>query len=132
MAKRTSLRPPGWSWADNLSHDLGVQVDDTIWVSGQVAFDPAGNIVGAGDMRAQADKTFANVAEVLAVAGATMDDVVKITAWLTDMRNYADYNAARTAAFPNVLPASATVHSPQLVRPGLLVEIEAVAVVGAG
>ena len=131
MAKRISLRPPGWTWADNVSHDIGVQVGDTIWVSGQVAFDPAGNIIGAGDMRAQADKTFANIAEVLAVAGATMNDVVKITAWLTDMRNYAEYNAARTAAFPDRLPASAAVHSPQLVRPGLLVEIEAIAILGA-
>ena len=131
MAIRKSLKPQGWTWADNLSHDLGVQVDDTIWVSGQISFDPQGNIVGMGDIRAQCEQTFQNVAEVLAVAGATMDDVVKITAWLTDMRNYAEYNEARTAAFPGRLPASATVHSPQLARPGLLVEIEAVAVLGA-
>ena len=131
MAKRTSLRPEGWTWADKVSHDLGVQVDDTIWVSGMVSFDPAGNIIGAGNMRKQADTVFGNVAAVLAEAGGTMDDVVKITAWLTDMRLYADYNDARTAAFPNRLPASATVHSPQLVRPGLLVEVEAVAILGA-
>ena len=131
MAKRISLKPPGWTWADNVSHDIGVQVDDTIWVSGQVSFDPQGNIVGLGDMRKQCNQTFRNVAEVLAVAGATMNDVVKITAWLTDMRTYADYNEARAAAFANRLPASAAVHSPQLVRPGLLVEIEAIAVLGA-
>ena len=131
MAKRTSLRPAGWTWADNLSHDLGIQVDDTIWVSGMVSFDPAGNIVGEGDMRAQADQVFANVAAVLAEAGATMNDVVKITAWLTDMSQYSHYNDARAAAFTDRLPASATVHSPQLVRPGLLVEVEAVAVLGA-
>lgn len=129
MTARTSLRPPGWTWAANLSHDLGVQVGDTIWVSGQVAFDPGGNIVGGDSMRAQADQVFANIAAVLAVGGATLEDVVKITAWLTDMERYGEYNDARAAAFPGRLPASATVMSPQLVVPGLLVEVEAVAVV---
>ena len=131
MAKRTSLRPAGWTWADNLSHDLGVQVDDTIWVSGMVAFDPEGSIVGLGDMRIQADTVFANITEVLALGGATLDDVVKITAWLTDMDQYSGYNDARAAAFSNRLPASATVHSPRLVRDDLLVEVEAVAILGA-
>ncbi len=131
MAKRTSLRPAGWTWADNLSHDLGVQVDDTIWVSGMVAFDPEGSIVGLGDMRIQAYTVFANIAEVLALGGATLDDVVKITAWLTDMDQYSGYNDARAAAFSNRLPASATVHSPRLVRDDLLVEVEAVAILGA-
>ena len=131
MAKRRSLRPAGWTWADNLSHDLGVQVDDTIWVSGMVAFDPEGSIVGVGDMRIQSDTVFANIAEVLAVGGATLDDVVKITAWLTDMDQYSGYNDARAAAFSNRLPASATVHSPRLVREDLLVEVEAVAILGA-
>lgn len=131
MAKRRSLRPAGWTWADNLSHDLGVQVDDTIWVSGMVAFDPEGSIVGLGDMRIQADTVFANIAEVLALGGATLDDVVKITAWLTDMDQYSGYNDARAAAFSNRLPASATVHSPRLVRDDLLVEVEAVAILGA-
>lgn len=131
MAKRKSLRPAGWTWADNLSHDLGVQVDDTIWVSGMVAFDPEGSIVGLGDMRIQADTVFANIAEVLALGGATLDDVVKITAWLTDMDQYSGYNDARAAAFSNRLPASATVHSPRLVRDDLLVEVEAVAILGA-
>ena len=121
MAKRSSLCPADWTWADNVSHDIGVRVDDTIWVSGMVAFDPNGQIFGLGNMRAQADKTFANIAEVLALGGATLDDVVKITAWLTDMDQYAGYNDARAAAFTGRLPASATVHSPRLVRDGLLV-----------
>lgn len=131
MAKRISLRPAHWAWLDTYSFEAGVKVGDMIWVSGQAAVDANGNIVGAGDMRAQADKTFQNVAEVLAEGGATMDDVVSITAWLTDMSLYADYNAARAAAFPNTQPTSATVHSAQLVLPGLLVEVAAVAILGA-
>ena len=81
MAKRSSLCPADWTWADHLSHNIGVRVGDTIWVSGMVAFDPDGQIVGLGDMRAQADKTFANIAEVLALGGATLDDVVNSPAY---------------------------------------------------
>ena len=129
MSDRISLRPSNWTWAQNISHDQAVQIDNTIWVSGQVAFDPEGNIVGGDSMRAQADHVFNNISTVLAVGGATLNDIVKITAWLTDMDRYSDYNDARAAAFPNNLPASATVMSPQLVVPGLLVEIEAIAVI---
>ena len=129
MATRISLRPPSWTWAQNLSHAQAVQVGNTIWVSGQVAFDAEGNIVGRDSLRAQADQVFSNIAAVLAEGGAALDDVVKITAWLTDMDRYGEYNDARTAAFTNHLPASATVMSPRLVLPGLLVEIEAIAVV---
>ena len=118
MADRISLRPKEWTWAQNLSHDQAVQVGNTIWVSGQVAFSPEGPL-----------SDLPNSATVLSVGRATLDDVVKITAWLTDMSLYSEYNDARAATFPNNLPASATVMSPQLVVPGLLVEVEAVAVV---
>ena len=78
MAKRTSLRPANWTWADNVSPDIGVQVEDTIWVSGMVAFDPVGQIVGLGAMRAQADQPSANIAEVLALPGPTPDPAVSM------------------------------------------------------
>ena len=88
MSDRISLRPSNWTWAQNISHEQAVQVDNTIWVSGQVAFDPEGNIVGGDSMRAQADQVFNNISTVLAVGGATLNDIVKITAWLTDMGRY--------------------------------------------
>ena len=103
-----------------------------MYVSGQVGFDQEGNIVGGDDMKAQAKQTFENIRAVLAEAGATMDDVVKILAFITDMSRYADYATARTEAFPNNIPASATVTTPVLVNPDLLVEVEAIAVVGCG
>ena len=61
-----------------------------------------------------------------------MDDVVKITAYLTDIDRYADYAAARAEAFPNNVPASTAITSPALIEPDLLVEIEAVAEIGSG
>ncbi len=74
---------------------------------------------------------FENVRAVLGEAGASLDDVVKITAFITDMSRYADYAAARAEAFPNNIPASATVATPSLVNPDLLVEVEAVAEIGS-
>ena len=128
MPERIELNPD-WPWAKEIRIAQGVQVGDTVYVSGQVGFDMEGNIVGGDDMKAQAQQVFENIRAVLAEAGATMDDVVKILAFLTDMSRYADYAAARAEAFPNTIPASATVATPGLVNPDLLVEVEAVAVI---
>ena len=131
MPERIELNPD-WPWARKFRIAQGVQVGDTVYVSGQVAFDPQGDIVAKGDMAAQARQVFANIRTVLAQAGATMDDVVKITAFITDMRRYAEYAAARAAEFPNHVPASTTIATPALVNPDLLVEVEAVARIGSG
>jgi len=123
---------PGWPRAKKAGFAMGTQVGDTIYVAGQVAQDPDGKLVGPGDMKAQARQVFANIEAVLAVAGATMKDVVKITTYVTDMSQYADYSAVRAEVFPDAAIASATVGSPTLVRDGFLIEIETIAVVGAG
>ena len=131
MPERVELNPD-WPWASQFRIAQGVQVGNTVYVSGQVAFDPQGNLVGGDDMGAQARQVFVNIQAVLAEAGATMEDVVKITAFLTDMSRYAEYAAARTEAFPNNIPASATVTTPILVNNDLLVEVEAIAEIGCG
>ncbi len=131
MAKRIEVNPD-WPWAEKFGFHLGIRVGNTVYVSGSVAWDPEGNIVGDDDMKAQSRQAFANVREILAEAGATMDDVVKITAFLTDIDRYAEYSAARAEAFTNNVPASTAVSAPALIQPGLLVEIEAVAEIGSG
>ena len=131
MSERKKLSPD-WPWAKSHRIAQGVQVGDTVYTSGQIAMDPEGNVVGKGDLGAQARQVFDNIRAVLAEAGATMDDVVKITAFITDMSQYADYSAARAEAFSNNVPASSTVSCPVLVSPDLLVEVEAVAVIGSG
>ena len=101
-----------------------------LFVSGQVALDGAGDLVGAGDCGEQARQTFRNVGEVLESAGAGWDDVVKLTAFLVDPADYDAYAAARLEVFPDGGPASSTVIVAALVRPEFLIEIEAVAAVG--
>ncbi len=131
MAKRIEVNPD-WPWAEKFGFHLGIRVGNTVYVSGSVAWDPEGNIVGGNDMKAQSRQAFANVQEILAEAGATMDDVVKITAFLTDIDRYAEYSEARADAFPNKVPARTAVTATALIQPDLLVEIEAVAEIGSG
>ena len=123
---------PGWAWTRKLNISAGVKIGDTIYTSGTVAFDKDGNVVGEGDFYAQARQVFKNIEEILSAGGATMADVVKINTFLTDMSGYADFGRASTEAFPDGVPASAAYATPALVKPELLVEVEAIAIIGSG
>lgn len=99
-------------------------------ISGQVALDAQGDVVGAGDAAAQARQVFANLQRCLAAAGATFDDVVKFTFYLTDIRYLPAVREARDAYVDaSRLPASTAVQVTSLVRPELLLEIDAFAVI---
>lgn len=86
-------------------------------------------MVGVGDFAAQAEKVFQNLGEALASAGASFDDVVKVTIYLTDMKNRPELLRIRTKYFKRDPPASTLVQVASLVRPEFMLEIEAVAVI---
>ncbi|MEV5434375.1 RidA family protein [Streptomyces sp. NPDC052701] len=99
-------------------------------VAGQLPLDEEGRTVGAGDPAAQARQVFENLRRCLAAAGATFDDVVKLTYFVTDMAHMPAIRAARAAHIPDDrLPAASAVRVAGLVRPDCLMEIEAFAVV---
>ncbi|MFI7390658.1 MULTISPECIES: RidA family protein [Streptomyces] len=99
-------------------------------VSGQLALDEDGKVVGEGDPAAQARRVFENLRRCLASAGATFDDVVKLTYFVTDMAHMGAIRAARAEHIPDDrLPAASAVQVAALVRPEFLMEIEAFAVV---
>ncbi len=101
-------------------------------VSGQLALDEDGALVGEGDAGAQARQVFENLRRCLAAAGATFDDVVKLTYFVTDMAHLPAVRAARAAHVPDDrLPAASAVQVASLVRPEFLLEVEALAVVPA-
>ncbi|MGW4660722.1 RidA family protein [Streptomyces sp. NPDC004279] len=100
-------------------------------ISGQLALDEDGRLVGAGDPAAQARQVFENLRRCLAAAGATFDHVVKLTFFVTDMAHMPAIRAARAEHIPDDrLPAASAVQVAALVRPEFLMEIEASAVVG--
>jgi enamine deaminase RidA (YjgF/YER057c/UK114 family) len=109
------------------SHVVVAEGRRTIFVSGQLARDRAGAVVGAGDMRAQIRQTCENLKAALAAAGATLDDVVKTNTYVTDIEEYFRHVDVRMEYFGS-LPTSTTVEVRRLAHPDLLVEIEVTAV----
>lgn len=119
---------PGWAWDDRLPLAQALQQGNTIYVSGQVAYDANGKLVGEGDMQAQARQVFQNIKEILAAAGADMRDIIKINTYITDQGKFMDMLAVRKEIFGNTPPASTAVVVAGLAFPGLLIEVEAIAI----
>jgi enamine deaminase RidA (YjgF/YER057c/UK114 family) len=112
---------PGFSQA--------VRAGSIVVVSGQVAWGSGGEVVGEGDSAAQATQVFANLTAVLEQAGARLDDVVKLTCFLTDASHFDGYARVKANAFPDAGPASTTVIVDELLDERLLLEVEAMAVI---
>jgi 2-iminobutanoate/2-iminopropanoate deaminase len=119
---------PGWAWDDVYPLSQGVRHGQMIFVSGQVALGVDGQLVGPGDIKAQTHQAFRNVAAVLEKAGAGLNDIVKITSFLTDENTFGQMLEARREIFGEELPASTAVIVKQLAMPDWLIEIEAVAI----
>ena len=119
---------PGWTWDDRLPLSQAKQIGNTIYVSGQVAYDASGQLVGEGDMKAQTRQVFENIRSVLGAADARMEDIDKINTFITDSSKFMDMLAARSEVFGNDPPASTAVVVQALAFPGLLIEVEAIAI----
>ncbi len=126
---RKIVAPPFIHKTVGYSH--AVQAGDTLYIAGQVALDADGNLVGESDIEAQVAQVWQNLRAVLAYAGGSVEDLVKITVFTTDIAHRPAIAAARDAVFPNGrYPASTFLVVQSLARPELLVEIEAIAVIG--
>ena len=112
------------------SNAVRVSAGDLLFVSGQVAWDADGRIVGVGDGPRQARQAFHNVGTILAAHGATWGDVVKIIVYVTDWDWFEELAALRESLFPTAGPASTIVEVSRLVQPELVIEVECVAAVG--
>ena len=101
-----------------------------VFVSGQVADDARGDLVGRGDLAAQARQAFANVGRALAAAGARPEQVAKITIYVVHHRPeyLPEISKARIAVFGDHVPADTLVGVETLAEPGYLIEVEAIAV----
>ncbi|MBI1200875.1 MAG: RidA family protein [Rhodopseudomonas sp.] len=106
-------------------------VGDTIHISGQHAGSAQG-AVGGNSVLNQTREALRRVLSLINAAGGSARDVVKLTVYLCDMSRKADVSAARREVFVDPLPCSTLVGVNALVDPDLLVEIDAIAVIGAG
>ena len=118
----TLSTPPGYT------HVVEVRGGRTIYISGQVPLDQAGNVVGQGDFAAQTTQVFENLKHALAAAGATFDNVVKNNMYVTDMSNIQTLREIRLKYYGKNAPASTLVEISKLARPEFMIEIEVIAV----
>jgi 2-iminobutanoate/2-iminopropanoate deaminase len=115
------------------SQSVRVETADATWiyVSGQIAIDVGGNLVGPGDVRAQTRQVFENLKAILEANGATFADVVKIGTYLTTLGDLAGMREVRGEFLTSEPPASTAVQVVALVVPEALIEIDLVAVVAS-
>ena len=115
---------------ESYTHVVSATGSRLVFVAGQVAEDADGNLVGAGDLAAQARQAFANVGRCLAAAGAVPEQVARITIYVVGHRPeyLSDISAARIAVFGDHRPADTVLGVQTLAEPGRLIEVEAIAV----
>jgi enamine deaminase RidA (YjgF/YER057c/UK114 family) len=127
--RKTQINP--WTWQDRRGFSQGWQVEEgrtLIVVSGQGSVSADGQPLHVDDFPAQVRLTFENLRTVLEQAGASLDDVVKLGVFLTDMSRLPEYGAVKAEFFPGKQPASTAVGVTALAMPGLAVEVEAIAI----
>lgn len=128
MSKQ-AIRPQGILNAPGYSHAV-LKSGTPVFISGQVAQEESGAIVGEGDIEAQVAQVFRNLRTVVNACGGSMDDIVKINVYTTDLSYRPAIGAARLKTFrAGLMPASTFVVVSSLADPRLLVEIEAVAMI---
>jgi enamine deaminase RidA (YjgF/YER057c/UK114 family) len=110
------------------NHVVVVETRRLIFISGQLARNAAGEIVGPRDMRAQIKQVGENLRNALESAGCTLADLVKTTTFVTDIEEFFRHVDVRHDYLGVALPASTTVEVRRLAHPDLMVEIEAIAV----
>lgn len=128
----TRGNPPGMKNVRATVYNHYVRVDQPksmIFVSGQVARDDDGNVVGGASMLEQTRQCLRNIEKSLQAAGASMADVVWTTVYTTDMREFKEIITAREEFFKTNLPTSTMVEVNHFTQPELKVEIQAIAAI---
>ena len=130
MSTITRGDPPGLRNVRKTVYHHYIRVDNPkslIFLSGQLARDAEGNLVGKGDMAEQTRQCIRNMRTVLEAAGGTLDDIVSIVVYTTDMRAFKEIVSAREEFFVAKLPTSTIVEVNHLADPGLMIEFQATA-----
>jgi enamine deaminase RidA (YjgF/YER057c/UK114 family) len=121
---------PGWTRYQRYTFPPAVRRGNLLFISGMTAVDDDCNLVGEGDIAAQARYIYRLIGEVMAAAGGTMADIVQTTDYITTTEGYRATADVRREVFGTAFPAATGVIIAGLLRPGALIEISAVAALG--
>ncbi|MBI2165390.1 MAG: RidA family protein [Chloroflexi bacterium] len=122
------IRPKDVHEPRGYSH--AVKAGQYVFVAGQVALDEKGNLVGKDNFASQAEQAFRNLDRVLAAAGATKGDVIKINVYIISQSDLWQYRGIITKQFPANPPSSTLAVIPSLAMREFLIEVEAIAYLG--
>ncbi|HMF08639.1 MAG TPA: RidA family protein [Thermoanaerobaculia bacterium] len=120
----------GTTWEKQYGYSRAVRVGGAVYVAGTTAVDEAGQVIGENDPYRQARFIYAKIEKALREAGASLADVVRVRAFVTDIARWTEVARAQGEVFGEIRPAATLVQVSALVDPRLLVEIEADAVTG--
>ncbi|MCD9006735.1 RidA family protein [Luteimonas sp. XNQY3] len=110
-------------------YSQAVRAGDTVYFSGQIPLDPATGDIVTGDITAQARRAFENLKAVAIAAGGSLDDIVRVGLYVTDLGEFAQVNAVMAECFESPYPARSTIEVPALPK-GARFEVDAVMVLG--
>ena len=123
---RTVISPENYPYI-GFPYSPGILVGDTLYISGHLGRDPATTELVEGGIEPETHQAIANIQEVLSAAGMTLEDVVTVTAFITDINSFPEFNAVYRGYFPEGPPARATVQVAAL-NVGAQVELQMIAV----
>jgi enamine deaminase RidA (YjgF/YER057c/UK114 family) len=127
------INPPTLTKPNGYTHVVVAPDGRTVYVAGQVALDSTGQLVGAGDFRAQADRVYANLRRALESVGGSLDDLTKTTTFITDAKHIPVLRELRAKYLSGASPPANTLLGiSSLARNDLLIEIEGIAVLRSG
>lgn len=130
MALKRTHYSSGTPWEPIVGYSRALRAGEQIWVSGTTATDATGELVGVGDPAAQARQALSNVETALRALGGELRHVVRTRMYVTDIAFWEDVAKVHGEVFGSVRPATSLVAVTGFVHPDMLVEVEAVAVVG--
>jgi len=128
MDKR-QLNP--WRWQDQFGFSQAWRVDaaqSIVFLAGQAPISPDGQLVGEGDFEAQTRQVFENLHTVLEQSGASFESIVKLVVYVTDTTKLLDYARVKADYIHGAQPASTAIGVASLALPGMMIEVDATAV----